>query len=66
MEPDLKRAVRYYREAAARENPDGLFCLGQCYRHGIGLQPNSLVGDALIEKARQDGSHMALEWEQSY
>lgn len=63
VEPDLKRAVRYYREAAARGNPDGYFCLGQCYQHGIGLQPDPLVGSALIEKARQEESHMALEWD---
>ena len=64
VEPDLKRAVRYYREAARRGNPDGYFCLGQCYYHGIGLQPNKLVGSVLIEKARQDESHMALEWDE--
>jgi len=56
IERDLKRAVFWYRKAAAQKEPEAIYNLGLMYMEGEGVDTDVPRGLRMLERAAQLGS----------
>ena len=52
LKEDYRKAIFWYRKAAAKNDPKALYNIGLCYKHGDGVKRSNRWARHYFEKAR--------------